>query len=165
MGEWFEPLEYYFATRWEQRTEPQRTLPRAVYEAMRSLGGEKLSVDLVHAVEYDDDRIAWVMVTGDDTTLFHFEPPDTVTMTFLGSLAGGVYSEAVTTGEKGLTFRGAFKHPRLPADQPLRITQEPVAQQIRYPGVRDALDRTVEMRKRFRQWSTEPLSPQSESSA
>ncbi|MGH3035831.1 MAG: hypothetical protein ACRDMU_01500 [Gaiellaceae bacterium] len=157
MGEWFEALEYYFETRWRPDEGPAG-IPNPIYKAIKPMGGEAFDVDLVHPVDYDDDRIAFVMIKGDETFLFNFVPPDTVTTTFLGSLAGGRYTETTITLEDTVRIEGRFDHPRLGPDGPFRFTLEPLSRaDADAPG---ALERTEELRRTFRHWSTEPLPPQ-----
>jgi hypothetical protein len=74
MGEWFEPLEYYFLTRWRPPEGPAE-IPTPVYKALKQLGGEKFEAELVHPLDYSDDRIAFVMIKGSETFLFRFAPP------------------------------------------------------------------------------------------
>lgn len=162
MGDWREPLEYYVHTRWQTDDRP-REIPRAVDKAMRPLGGERFDVDLVHPLDYADDRMAFVMIKGRETFLFCFAPPDIVTTTFLGSLAGGRYTETTVTVEDTLRIEGQFDHPRLGPDGPFHFTLEPLTRtgyQSMGAGERGALERTEQLREKFRDWSREPLPPQ-----
>jgi hypothetical protein len=162
MGEWLDPLEYYFLTRWRPPEGPAE-IPKPVHKAIKPLGGEKFDVDLVHPLDYADDRIAFVMIKGSETFLFRFAPPDIVTTTFLGSLAGGRYTETTVTVEDTLRIEGQFDHPRLGPDGPFHFTLEPLTRtgyQSMGAGERGALERTEQLREKFRDWSREPLPPQ-----
>lgn len=163
MGEWFEPLEYYFLTRWRSEAGPAG-IPDAVTKAIRPLGGEQFDVDLVHPVDREDDRIAFVMVTGDEVVLFHFEPPGTVTTSFLGSLIGGRYTETAETKEGASRVEGLFEHRRIGADG-LRFILDPPQSAFRDmpDGRRAALERTDQLREKLREWSRKPLPRQPES--
>jgi hypothetical protein len=157
MGEWFEPLEYYFLTRWRPPEGPAE-IPTPVYKALKQLGGEKFDVELVHPLDYSDDRIAFVMIKGTETFLFRFAPPDIVATTFLGSLAGGRYTETTVTVEDTVRIEGQFDHPRLGPDGPFHFTLEPLKSMG--PDERGARERTEQLREKFRDWSREPLPPQ-----
>lgn len=162
MGEWFEPLEYYFLTRWRPPEGPAE-IPTPVYKALKQLGGEKFEAELVHPLDYSDDRIAFVMIKGSETFLFRFAPPDIVATTFLGSLAGGRYTETTVTVEDTVRIEGQFDHPRLGPDGPFHFTLEPL-NRIGYQSTgldeRGARERTEQLREKFRDWSREPLPPQ-----
>jgi hypothetical protein len=134
-------------------------VPDVLYQAMKRLGGEKFQTELVHPVDYEDDHIALVMVSDEQTYLVRFDPPDTASITFLGSLAGGRYVETVAKGEIGYNVEGAFSHPRLGDDGPLRVVVRPLpGTRSAYPGPGDqeALERTRLLVEHFRDWSREP---------
>jgi hypothetical protein len=160
MGEWFEPLEFYFLNRWRAPKGEPAGIPNSVYETVKvNLGGEKFQVDLVHPVDYDDERIAFLMIANDETFLFDHSPPNKTTVMFLGSLAGGRYTETLTVTDEGKHGEGVFSHPRLEDGGPLRVKFGPPPtnpEAFRRPRAREAFARTETLREKFRQWSREP---------
>jgi hypothetical protein len=164
MPDWYEGLKFDFQQRWEDSL-VEGQLPDALYLALRESLSEDLDVDLVHALNYDDDRQAFVMVKGDEGALVvHFEPPGKTTVSFFGHLTGGTYTETVLLiGEKGSShIEAVFSHERLGVDGPLRVLVDlrpPARFSHRSPQEQDARDRTEKFRQIFRQWATEQPRP------
>ena len=128
MSEWLEPLEYYFQVEYWGPQKEGRVIPEPVHRVLRELGGAKFEVDVVHPVDYEDGRVAFVMVKGDETYLFRYEPPDTARVMFLDELKGGRYEETfIRTEDDGYWIKGLFDHPRLDDDGPLTINHNPWA--------------------------------------
>ena len=115
------PVEY-----WGPQKEG-RVIPEPVHRVLRELGGAKFEVDVVHPVDYEDGRVAFVMVKGDETYLFRYEPPDTARVMFLDELKGGRYEETfIRTEDDGYWIKGLFDHPRLDDDGPLTDQPQPM---------------------------------------
>jgi len=153
---WFDVVEYYFAKRWD---EPR--VPDALYGAISRVLGDKFTPKIVHPVERDSKEIALLMVVEtDEAVLVRFEPPSTTKISFLGSLAGGMYTETVrVVDEGGYEIEGVFNHERL-GERPLRVRGDPPPSNSAYFRHADqaALDRTERLRQTFR-WSTELKHP------
>jgi hypothetical protein len=70
-------------------------------------------VDVVHAVEYEDQP-AFLIVRGPNAWLLWFDKPDSTTTLFLGDLRGGRYRERITIDEAGdARVAVTYEHDRL----------------------------------------------------
>jgi hypothetical protein len=91
MSNWFDVLEDYVSN---------DAMRNHLHRAIRTSLGDDFAPDLIHPVEEPSGML--LMFTGDEPFLVGFyDPPPTATITFLGSLAGAVYSERVTRPKLG----------------------------------------------------------------
>jgi hypothetical protein len=128
---------------------------RDLNSGIKSAAGADLEPALVHPVDYEDRRIAFLLVDEDDNVILaRYEPPAT-TVVFLGSLVGGEYREIVIRDDKGTRIEGFFKHRRL-GDEELRVVYQPlpgIPEGPVMPETRDALERAARLRDYFKRWS------------
>ena len=132
-----------------------------LHRAIRTSIGDDFAPDLIHPVEEPSGLL--LMLRGEEPFLVRFfDPPPTATITFLGSLAGAVYSETVTKTDGGqLVVDGELAHERLGGNGPLRIRYAVESDLGKEAG---ALDRSRLLRAKLLEWSREPQrsSPQSQ---
>jgi hypothetical protein len=99
MDDWFlEDLEHDFANQW------RTGIPDPLYAALTGRLGERFKAALVHPLEWEEDTVRYLVVSegGEEACLVRFERPSTTTISFLGSLAGGEYTEMVSFDEEGV---------------------------------------------------------------
>jgi hypothetical protein len=143
MSNWFDVVEDLV---------PNDALRNQLHRAIRTSLGDDFAPDLIHPVE--EPSGLFLMLTGDEPFLIRFfDPPPTATITFLGSLAGAVYSETVTKTDSGQVVDGELAHERLGSDGPLRIRYAVESDLSKEIG---ALDRSSLLRKKLLEWSREP---------
>jgi hypothetical protein len=155
MDDWFfEDLEHDFANRW------QTGIPDPLYAALRDRLGEHFKAALVHPMGGDEDVAAFLIVSegGEEACLARFERPSTTTISFLGSLAGGEYTETVTLDEEGRQeVEGIFKHSGRIGDAPLRVTvSPPPSASAMRQFTRRARERSEQLLQQFRAWTAQP---------
>jgi hypothetical protein len=107
---------------------------------------------LIHPIESPTGLL--LMLSGEEPFLVRFfDPPPTARITFLGSLAGAVYSETVTKTDDGQqVVDGELMHERLGDDGPLRIRYAVESDLNKEIG---ALDRSRLLREKLLEWSRE----------
>lgn len=145
MSNWFDVVEEYVSN---------DTMRNHLHRAIRTSLGDDFAPDLIHPIEEPSGML--LMFTGDEPFLIgFFDPPPTATITFLGSLAGAVYSERVTKTETGhvIVVDGELAHERLGSHGPLRIRYAVESDLGKEVG---ALDRSRLLREKLLKWSREP---------
>jgi hypothetical protein len=91
MSNWFDVVEDYVSN---------DALRNHLHRAIRTSLGDDFAPDLIHPIEKPSGLL--LMLKGEEPFLIRFyDPPPTATITFLGSLAGAVYSETVTKTDSG----------------------------------------------------------------
>ena len=152
--EWLEEIEYYIGTHWKDQL-PGPAVPDELHRALEESLGLNFTVDLVHPVV--DEDVSFVMLQADGLILVRFDPPASTTVSFLGPLAGGAYTETVEMTAEGERRTGEFTHERL-GDRSLtiRIDQPPPGRTVLRIGAEAAAARTDRLRKAFRVWAMEP---------
>jgi hypothetical protein len=162
LNNWLDVAEFYFARRWDENE-----VPHAFYGAIRQVFGANFEPDLIHPVEREgsNDVALLMTVEADEAVLVEFEPPSTTTISFLGSLAGGMYAEIVRRVGEGRSYEieSVFEHERL-GDRSLRAHGDPPPPTVSpyaQPGEQAARERTEQLRRTFRRWgaTAEPKQP------
>ena len=142
MSNWFDVVEDYVSN---------DALRNHLHRAIRTSLGDDFAPDLIHPIE--EPKGLFLMLKGEEPFLIRFfDPPPTATITFLGSLAGAVYSETVTKHHSGQqVVDGELAHERLGDDGPLRIRYAVESDLNKETG---ALDRSRLLREKLLEWST-----------
>jgi hypothetical protein len=143
MSNWFDVIEDYVSN---------DALRNHLHRAIRTSLGDDFAPDLVHPIEQPKGLL--LMLKGEEPFLIRiFDPPPTATITFLGSLAGAIYSETVTKHDNGQqVVDGELVHERLGGDGPLRIRYAVESDLNKEIG---ALDRSRLLREKLLEWSRE----------
>jgi hypothetical protein len=161
--DWTEALRYFYFA-WFSAEEA----PEALRESLATIFSPDLRPDDPIG-EYEDGRVSFIAVRGDDLTLIRFEPPSTTEASYLGSLSGGIYREPHDLGKIPLDrVEGRFSHKRLGEDDPLVVRLHPP--RTTAPGSSDDMYVRVgqpqaeavfaRVRETLRRWATQPEHPQ-----
>lgn len=143
MSNWFDVVEDYVSN---------DALRNHLHRAIRTSLGDDFAPDLIHPIEKPSGLL--LMLKGEEPFLIRFyDPPPTATITFLGSLAGAVYSETVTKTDSGQqVVDGELAHERLGDNSPLHIRYAVESDLTKEVG---ALDRSRVLREKLLEWSRE----------
>ena len=142
MSNWFDVVEEYVSN---------DALRNQLHRAIRTSLGDDFAPDLIHPVEEPSGML--LMSRGEELFLIRFvDPPPSVTVIFLGSLRGGVYSETVTKHDDTQIVDGEFRHERLGGSNPLRIRYAVESDLVKEVG---ELDRSRLLREKLLNWSRE----------
>lgn len=142
MSNWFDVVEEYVSN---------DALRNQLHRAIRTSLGDDFAPDLIHPVEEPSGML--LMSKGEELFLIRFfDPPPSATITFLGSLRGGVYSETVTKHDDTQIVDGEFTHERLGGSNPLRIRYAVESDLVKEVG---ELDRSRLLREKLLNWSRE----------
>jgi hypothetical protein len=141
MSNWFDVVEDYVSN---------DALRNHLHRAIRTSLGNDFAPDLIHPIEEPSGLL--LMLKGEEPFLIRFyDPPPTATITFIGSLAGAVYSETVTKTDSGeQVVDGELAHERLGDNSPLRIRYAVESDLSKEVG---ALDRSRLLREKLLEWS------------
>jgi hypothetical protein len=152
-----EDLQYDFLHRWRERIPAGGSpIPQPLSRALRERLPDGFDATLVQPVG-GEEEIAFVVVgSKDEVVHVSFEYPSTTTIRYLGSLAGGSYSETVSVDEKGMDAVGTFHHERTGSHLEVRFIPRPPERSMASEEEIRAHERSVQLMNYFRAWAASP---------